>query len=188
MPRPPRDEEPGATFHITIHSVDGDTIVRDDVDRTTLLETAKTVVERKRWTCLAVAVLDTHYHLLITTSEPNLGAGMQLLNGSYAQKFNRRHGRRGHLFRERYRHQKVVTDAHLLLSIRYIALNPVEAGLAADPGSARWSSYPGVVGTSRCWPFISKSVVLEYFGSGEAAIRLMRDFVEGPPEFDEKAA
>jgi putative transposase len=188
VPRGPRAEEPGTTYHVTIHSIHGATIVCDDSDRRRLLKTIATVVARYGWICLAFCILDNHYHLLVTTPEPNLGEGMRLLNASYAQDFNRRHGRRGHVFRERYGDKKVVTDEHLLLTVRYIALNPVEAGLAADAGSFRWSSYPGVVGLTRCWPFIANGVLLEHFGSGEAAIRIIRDFVEGEPSSSEKAA
>lgn len=188
MPRRPRDEEPGLTYHITIHSIDAGYIVLDDVDRKKLIATVEEVVARYGWICLAFVILDTHYHLLVTTSEANLGEGMRLLNGSYARYFNRRHGKKGHLFRERYRDTRVITDAHLLLTVRYIALNPVKAGLAADPCSHRWSSYPGAVGVTRCWPFIASDVLLEHVGSGDAALRILRDFVEGEPGSSAEAA
>src|SRR5690606_33720596 len=150
----PRDEEPGAIHHVTAHSLDGGRIVVDDADRNALLEDIGTVVSRQRWTCLACCILDTHYHLLLATPEPNLGDGMRWLNGAYAQRFNRRHARRGHLFRERYRNRRVRTDAHLLLTVRYIARNRMAAGLVPDPAADPWSSYPGIVGRVPCWAFV----------------------------------
>src|SRR5471032_2211719 len=90
MPRPLRKQEPGATYHVTIHAVDSGTIVRTDIDRVELLNTLGMVVAKKGWVCLAFCILDTHYHLLVTTPEANLSEGMQLLNGVYAQRFNRR--------------------------------------------------------------------------------------------------
>jgi putative transposase len=170
----------GAIYHITSHAVDGAPIVRTDVDRSSLLEVTASTVERQRWECFAFCVMDTHYHLLVATLEPNLAQGMQRLNSVYAQGFNRRHGRRGHLFRERYHAGHVLTDAHLALSVRYIARNPVVVDLARSADTYRWSSYPGVVGSAPCWPFVARPQVLELFGPEQQAVRLLREFVEGP--------
>jgi putative transposase len=178
MARPLHHEEAGAIYHVTIHSVDETTIVRSDDDRQRLVQAIHRTVERFGWRCLAVSVLDTHYHLLVTTPRANLAAGMQYLNGTYAQAFTRRHGRRGHLFRERYRRKRVSTDAHLLLTVRYIARNRAEAGMTSDPRLDPWSSYPGVIGVGRCWPFIARSQLLGYFGRPERAEERIAAFVE----------
>jgi REP element-mobilizing transposase RayT len=187
VPRKPRDEEPGATHHVYIHAVDDGRIVWDDIDRQTLLSWAEIAIRRKGWICVAICVMDNHFHLVVTTPEPNLGEGMQLMNGGYAQYVNRRHGRKGHLFRARFESKRVLSDAHLLWLVRYIARNPTEAGITTDPCAYPWSSYPGVVGVTRCWPYIAKKVLLEHFGSGESAIQLLRDFVEGSAESEEAA-
>jgi putative transposase len=176
--RPLHVEEPGAIFHVTIHSVAEATIVRDDRDRRQLVHAMHRTVKRFGWRCLAVSVLDTHYHMLVTTPNANLAAGMQYLNGTYAQAFNRRHGRRGHLFRERYRRKRVKSEAHLLLTVRYIARNRAEAGIVREPGLDAWSSYPGVIGNERCWPFIARSQLLGYFGRPERAEQRLIAFVE----------
>jgi hypothetical protein len=60
------------------------------------------------------------------------------LNGVYAQRFNRRHGRRGHLFGDRF-WASVVEDDHDVRAARYILLNPVRAGLCELPEEWRWS-------------------------------------------------
>lgn len=74
---------------------------------------------------------------------------MRQLNGVYAQSFNRRHARVGHLFQGRYRARVVQADAHLLSAVRYILRNPVRAGLCHDPGEWRWSSHREALGASR---------------------------------------
>lgn len=181
MPRPLRDEQPGMTYHVTSHAVAEARLVRDDGDRQRFLAQLQTVAEALGWTCLAVCLLDTHYHLLVTISDANLARGMQRLNGSYAQFFNLKYGRKGHLFGGRYYGVKVLTPGHLLMSIRYIARNACDK--RAHPARYPWSSYPGVIGTRPCWPFIARAKVLELFGSAEAAVRLLRDFIEdgSPP-------
>jgi len=71
---------------------------------------------------------------------------------------------------------KVLAPGHLLMALRYIARNARDKG--ADPARYPWSSYPGVIGTRPCWPFIAKTRVLELFGSAEVAVRMLRDFIE----------
>jgi REP element-mobilizing transposase RayT len=154
-------------------------MVRSDRDRTAFLEAVADTVLRYGWKLLAVCVLDNHFHLLVVTPGANLAPGMQYLKGTYAQAFNRRHGRRGALFRERYRRKRVKTDAHLILIVRYIALNSVEAGIVRTPRDDRWSSYPGVVGAGRFWPFVAKAELLALFGRPESALQRLVAFVEG---------
>ena len=60
------------------------------------------------------------------TLEPTLARGMRQLNGVYAQWFNRRHRRVGHLFQGRYKAVVVQTDAHLRRTVRYLIRNPID--------------------------------------------------------------
>jgi REP element-mobilizing transposase RayT len=111
MARQPRNESAGSTYHVTIHGVADTAIVRTDRDRTILVESFAETAKRYRWQVIALAILDTHYHALVHTPEATLGAGMQYLNGTYAQGFNRRHGRRGHLFGARYFSKAIESEA-----------------------------------------------------------------------------
>ena len=102
--------------------------------------------DRFRWTRLAHCLMGNHYHLLVRTSDARLPAGMQRLNGCYAQWFNRRHERTGHLFQGRYGSELVKTDAHLLATARYIEMNPVAAGLCSTPAQWPWSDWAPALG------------------------------------------
>jgi REP element-mobilizing transposase RayT len=82
--------------------------------------------------------LGNHYHLLLSTPRAGLAGGMKLLNGYYAQHFNRRYARSGHLFQGRYGSRLIQTDAHLLATAQYIEMNPVAAGLCATPDDWPW--------------------------------------------------
>ena len=79
-------------------------------------------------------------HLLVETREPNLPTGMQWLHGRYGRNFNDRHDRFGHLFQGRYKAVRQTSDEQLWHVVRYIALNPVKAGLCDRPRDYRWSS------------------------------------------------
>ena len=95
------------------------------------------VVSSRGRLVLAYCLMGNHYHLLAETLEGRLAVGMRQLNGVYAQWFNRRHGRVGHLFQGRYLAKLVQADEHVLQSARYIIRNPVAPGLCASPRGGR---------------------------------------------------
>jgi REP element-mobilizing transposase RayT len=145
VPRKPREEEPGAVYHVVVKGNDGQPIVVDDADRREILRRLQSVAERCDWECPAYCLLDTHLHLVVGTPEANLGQGMQWLAGRYAFRFNRRHGRHGHLFDGPYYARGIVGESHFVKACLYIVLNPVAAGLCSHPRYWRWSSYSGTL-------------------------------------------
>ena len=70
------------------------------------------------------------------------------MNGKYAQAFNRRHDRIGHVFQGRYKALLVERGAYLLEVVRYIVRNPVSAGLCSRPEDWLWSSHRATLGLS----------------------------------------
>jgi REP element-mobilizing transposase RayT len=141
MARPLRIQIPDGVYHVTANGDQGRRIFRDDVDRRSFLGLFARVLRRYRWESLAYCLLGTHYHLLVRTPDPNLASGMQQLNSEFAAHWNKRGGRKGHVLRGRYFSVLVQRDAHLLEAARYIAWNPVEAGICAHPRDWPWSSY-----------------------------------------------
>lgn len=92
-----------------------------------------------RWTCFAYCLMTTHFHLLVGASLEQLSSGMQRLQGPYAQQFNAKYARVGHLFQERF-HARVVRDElHFARTSDYIWNNPVHAGLCATAADWPWS-------------------------------------------------
>jgi hypothetical protein len=89
---------------------------------------------------------------------------MQQLHSGYARAFNKRHQRRGAVFESRFRSAKIVDTDYLIRAIRYVALNPVAAGVVSSPEQWSWSTYAQIVGTQRCWPFFDPQPVVELFG------------------------
>jgi putative transposase len=146
MARPKRIQTHGAIYHAGTRGVRRMPIFLGDDDRHLFLAVLGDVVRRFHWRCEAYCLMGNHYHLALRTPEPNVGAGMQRLNGLYAQAFNRRHGFKGHLFEERYWSPLVETDEHMFEVMRYVVLNPVRAGICALPHQWPWSSYRATAG------------------------------------------
>jgi putative transposase len=139
MPRRPRKLLPDGLFHVTARGVAEELIFRDDADRARFLWQLREVRERCAWNLLAYCLMGTHYHLLLQASREQLSQGMQRLNGLYAQRFNRRHGRKGHLYEERFSAWLLHDEQHLERTIRYILENPVRAGLCKRVEDWLWS-------------------------------------------------
>jgi putative transposase len=90
----------------------------------------------------AYVLMTNHVHLLLT---PRTGDGipkmMQALGVRYVRYFNATYRRTGTLLENRYRATVVESDRYLLHCHRYIELNPVRAGIVADPAQYPWSSF-----------------------------------------------
>lgn len=130
--------------------------------------------------------MPNHYHVLVTIPALNLSAGIQWLNGVFAQSFNERHEITGHLFQGRFHAVHIESDGHLLELSRYLVLNPVRGGLCRTPGEWPWSSYRATVGVIAPPPFLDVEWVLSQFGADrQRALRAFRRFVDDglPPTF-----
>ena len=179
MPRTARIVAPATTYHLVSRGTGGEAVFRSDLDRRRFLGLLELVVTRHRWNCLAYCLMGTHYHLVVETPTTDLDRGMHRLNGCYAQSFNKRHGRFGHLFAERFQSVRVARDGHLLEVIRYVAMNPVRAALCASPHEWEWSSYRSALGLVPPAIFLAVDRLLPLFGRDPRSARQrLRAFVE----------
>ena len=101
-------------FHLTARATWGRVLFIGDDDREDFLMLLRRVARRYGWQCLAWCLMSNHYHLVLSTPKPNLGLGMRDLNGTYARRFNERHGRYGSVFAERYSDQVIRSEEHFV--------------------------------------------------------------------------
>src|SRR5688500_2762068 len=135
--------------HVTCRGNNGRTLFFDDHDRNILLWILGRTLARVLWRCHSYCLMTNHFHLLVETPDESLPVGMQRLNLCYAQSFNNRYRTTGHVFEAPYKSRHVTRQSHALMTIRYIALNPVEAGLCRRPEEWAWSSYRVMLGLRR---------------------------------------
>jgi putative transposase len=132
MPRKARIDAPGALHHIIIKGIERRAIFKDDQDYSNFLERLGDLLSGTSTPCYAWALMPNHVHLLLQTGLYPLATVMRRLLTGYAQQFNRRHDRHGHLFQNRYKSFLCEEDPYLLELVRYIHLNPLRAGLVKD--------------------------------------------------------
>lgn len=170
MSRPPRIEIDNGVYHVTARGNERQLIFRDDHDHERFLEILARVARRFRWRVLCYCLMGNHYHVLVLTLEANLARGMRQLNGVYAQWFNRRHERVGHLFQGRYKAVLVQHDGHLANSLRYIVRNPTRSGIVQHVDEWRWASHAEIIGTTKR-AITSIPHLLSYLGADKKSAR-----------------
>ena len=140
MGRVRRSDLPDGVFQVTTRGVFEGEVYLDNADRIAFLKLLAANARRCSWRVEAYCLMTTHYHLVVATPVDRLSPGMRRLNGDYARAFNKRHGRRGHLWSERFASWVIEDEAHLENTIRYVLLNPVRAGLCRRPEDWPWSA------------------------------------------------
>ncbi len=147
MARQPRLTVPGYPHHVIQRGNNRQPIFGDDADRRRWLDLLAEHAPRAQVAVHAYVLMDNHVHLLLT---PETAQGvpqlMQAVGRSYVRQFNDRHGRTGTLWEGRYRSNLIETERYLLACMAYIDLNPVRAGMVADPAEFPWSSHRHYIG------------------------------------------
>jgi REP element-mobilizing transposase RayT len=186
MPRAPRIEFAGATYHVTSRGNARQRIFISDNDRVQFLDYLGEAIKTFDVALLAYVLMDNHYHLLVRTRRANLSRFMQQLNTRYALYVRFKRGRPGHLLQGRYAAKLVEDGAYLADVTRYMHLNPVKTQrgtrlkakqryrlLEAYP----WSSYRAYVGSPSslplCWDALD-----EYGGTSATARKRYGKYVE----------
>jgi putative transposase len=151
MPLMQRLEAPGALVHVMARGIDGRPIFIDDLDRHELLRRFAKHRAEAGCKCLAWCLMPNHYHFLLRNSEVPLGSLMRPLNGAYARWHNKKYGRRGYLFQDRFKSVICQDGDYAKELIRYIHLNPIRAGLASSLAKLRkwpWCGHGHMLGVS----------------------------------------
>lgn len=150
MARLPRLILPGQPHHVILRGNNRQAIFYSDLDRQHLLATLAEGAAQHRVAIHAYVLMDNHLHLLLTPPDADtLSRMMQSLGRRYVGWFNARHQRSGTLWEGRFRAGLIEGERHLLACMRYIELNPVRAGLVAEPAQWPWSSARHHLGLAR---------------------------------------
>ena len=185
---PLRIEYPGAWYHVMNRGAGRKNIFLSDEDHLAFLSLLAEISETFHIEIHAYSLMGNHYHLLLHTPEGGLSRAIRHLNGVYTIRFNRRHKTDGPLFRGRYKARIVDTEEYLLELVRYIHLNPVQAGLCDNPVKHRWTSHGMYMKGNGNGHFLITGEVLGRFGRREnKARRAFHEYIcAGVPKYFRK--
>ena len=163
MPRKPRLHVPGGFYHVILRGNHREPLFRTRGDRGYLNVLLGDVVTRFELRIFAYCWMTNHLHLALRVGATPLSQPMQRLAMRYSRHIHADAGQVGHLFERRFRAILVDADSYLLSLVRYIHLNPVAAGMVADPAAHRWSSHRDYLGRPTV-TWLDTGFVLGMFG------------------------
>jgi REP element-mobilizing transposase RayT len=173
-----RHFQEGCYYHLGSRGNFRQAIVADDFDRQMWVDLLGAVTRTTDWLILAYCLMTNHFHLVVQAGRSSVSDAMQVLNGEFSRRANRRSGRQGHLFENRFHAEPIRSDAHLLAACRYVDRNPCRAGICACPGEWEWSGYRASVGAAHPPAFLAVGELLGLFGRDPGRARAAyRQFV-----------
>jgi REP element-mobilizing transposase RayT len=116
MARPLRIEFAGAIYHVMTRGNARRKIFHDERDYPRMLEGRQATVGEFGFDLFSFVCMTNYIHLFLRTPRPNLSRGMQYMLSGYANWFNRRHRRLGHLYQEGFKGEVIEVEGWLLCS------------------------------------------------------------------------
>ena len=159
-------------YHVCARGTGKRIIFETDDDRWEFLELMRDCCRDAQVTVVAWCLMSNHVHLVLADYEDAMSAAMQRLLLTYARRFNKRTGRAGCLFRERFERRSLDTDWQAMEAIRSVHANPQKAGISLIERYP-WSSfaeYLRAYDNDMTRGYSDPSCVLELFGSAKAFI------------------
>ena len=142
MPRTARIAFPSLVYHIISRGNNREWVFNEEEDFEKYLGICRRYKEKFGFKLYHWVLMSNHIHLIVeTTEESSLSKIMQGMNLAYTIWFNRKNGKVGHLWQDRFKSAVVEKDSYLLECGRYIERNPLRAGMVKDPKEYPWSSY-----------------------------------------------
>lgn len=176
MPRYARQRSTTGIYHVMVRGNERKAIFKKEEDKERYIDTLLDKKSKGEYALYGYCIMDNHVHLVIKEEAESIERVMKRIGVSYAQYYNQRHKRVGHVFQDRYKSEGIESDAYLLSALRYIHKNPEKAKICKQE-SYKWSSYSiyaaGMVGS----PLVDVAMILDIFSEGrQEACRLFKEF------------
>ena len=131
---------PDLPHHVTQRGNRRETVFFGDDDYALYRDLLPEACRREGVAVWAYCLMPNHVHLILAPQTPEaLGRALGEAHRRYSAFVNARMRVTGHLFQARFS-SVVMDEDHLMAAARYVALNPVRAGLVATPEDWPWSS------------------------------------------------
>ena len=168
-------------YHVSARGTGKQIIFETDADRWEFLELMRDCCRDRGVTVVAWCLMSDHVQLVLADYEDGMSAAMQRLLLTYARRFNKRTGRTGRLFQNRFDRRALDTDRHLMAAVRRVHANPQEAdlGLIERYPWSSFAEYLRAFDDDARMGFSDPSAVLELFGSAEDFIAYSLETSDG---------
>ncbi len=145
MSIPPRNSDPNnivdthRTFFVTTRTLTGRRLLQSDRNATLLVDVLRCSVAAKCFQLHDFVIMPDHLHLLLTLSDDiTLEKAMQFIKGGFSFRLKRELGYSGEVWQRGFSDHRVNDRRSFENHRRYIALNPVRAGIVSAPEDFPW--------------------------------------------------
>ena len=164
IPRLARKDLNTPFLHIMVQGVNKEYIFYNDFYIKKYLKIIEDNISKFEITIMAYCIMNNHAHFLIYVNDINeLGKFMHSINLQYSNIYNRKEGRCGVLFRNRYKVEPIYEIKYLINCIKYIHDNPVKANIVLKCEDYKYSSYSDYMTNSGC---TQNEIMNKIFGKG----------------------
>jgi len=167
MPRTARVKSSESIYHTMVRSVGDIDLYKNSDDKNKYLELIKKYQIKFGYKVYAYCIMDNHSHILIDSNGADISKVMHGINQSYAQYFNRKYKRRGHVFGDRFKSQIIKDEKYLVNLSAYIHNNPKDLKNFKDkPENYKFSSLGIYLGNNEDnFDILDINFILQLFGS-----------------------
>lgn len=178
MPRALRVHFPGAFYHVTLRGNHKQGIFIDEGDQRLLNKIVARAIANADVRLHAYCWMSNHVHLLLQVNQQPLSAPMRTIACEFAREMQRKLGTTGHFFERRYHASLIDVDSYFLAVLRYVHMNPVQAGIVERVEQFAWSSHHAYIG-SRTEPWVTTNFALAMLGPNRtSALQAYRRFLD----------
>lgn len=170
MVRQRRVEVEGGLYHVITRGNNRRQIFNSPADYEKFLLLLAVQKTKLPFFLYAYCLMTNHVHLLLERQASAVGLIMHRLLTGYAQYYNRRNRRVGHLLQGRHKAILCQSERYLSELVRYIHLNPVRAGMVTLPEDYEYSSHRAYLGMEPAG-IVDVDPVLRHFGAKKEVAR-----------------
>lgn len=174
MPRVAREKSETGIYHVILRGIDKNDIFHENADYQLFLYAIKKAKEKDNFSLYAYCLMTNHVHILIKEGENGIGESIKRIAISYAQIYNSKYERVGHVFQDRFKSEPVDSDAYFLTVLRYIVQNPIMAGIVKNIQDYEWSSINKYSEKSKD-DILDKDFVTKMFKTKEQLINYLQE-------------
>ncbi|MCR4625197.1 MAG: transposase [Lachnospiraceae bacterium] len=140
MPRTARNFGESRYQHIIIRGNGKQVLFEDDMDYKYFIGLMHRYRSDTGIKICAYCLMENHVHMLLYDDKNMISGFMRKIEVSYAEYYNKKYDKTGHLFQDRFKNEVIYDERYLMIVFRYILRNPEKAGFCKTE-LYRWSSF-----------------------------------------------
>lgn len=140
MPRTARRRSATDIYHVIARGINKEPIFKQKREKNNFIRLLTKHLKDHDIEIYAYVIMSTHFHILIRVDLKLLSSYLAIVLAEFAEYYNYKHSRNGHVFQDRFKSECVETEQYFWSCMRYIHMNPVNANLVKYPLNYIYSS------------------------------------------------